>query len=127
MVKAVLNPKSFMFSMFGVLIVSLATLIVILQKVDPQENGFFGLLVFYVTFFLLSAAVFAIFGYVVRVFLTHNSPLHNYATISLRQGLLLAFFLTTLLFLQSLRSLTLLSVGLLVVSLILLEIAFLTR
>ena len=121
------SPKRFLFSLTLALLASLCTFILVIANIDPNLAGFWGVAAFYLSLFLFCVIGFTFLGYGLRVLFTKNSPLAFFAKISLRQGILLAFLFLILLFLQSLGSLTLLSVILLSMSLILLEIAFLTH
>lgn len=120
-------PKPYLFSLTFVLSLSFTFLVLSLLKVNPQSAALTEFTWFYVSFFFLALSGFSIFGYSLRVFTSKNPPLRLFAKTSFRQGLLLSFLLVIILFLQSLRSLSLLSVLLLTISLTLLEIAFLTR
>lgn len=121
------SAKRFLISLSLLLVVALSSLIFIVIKVNPETARLGSFLVFYTSIFFTMLAGFSLAGYILRTALTRNNPLHYFATVSFRQGALIAALGVVLLVLQSLRAVSLLSVALLIFSLTLLEVAMLTR
>jgi len=121
------SAKRYFYSLVFVLLLSLGALLYLIIKVNPTTAEFSQIGLFYATLFLLGLSTFTLAGYIFRVSSSRNSPLKIFAYTSLRQGILFSLLLVVCLFLQSLRALSILSVVLLVVSITLLELAFLSR
>lgn len=121
------SAKRFLISLSVLLVLALSSLIFIVVRVNPETARLGSFLAFYTSIFFTMLAGFSLAGYILRTALTSNNPLHRFATISFRQGALIAALGVVLLVLQSLRAVSLLSVALLVFSLTLLEVAMLTR
>ena len=123
---AAYSLRKFFWSLALIFGISAAALSYLLFKASPLGNAWV-LFAFYLSVFFLLFSAFTLSAYVLRVLFSHNSPLETFARMSLRQGILIGALSVVLLVLQSMRAFTLLSVSLLVISLVLLEIAFLTR
>lgn len=105
-----------------------AAWLLIVLNVDPGETAVFGKLLFYGSSFLLLSAVFILFFTWMRKRSGADGEISfGYLGISFRQGVLLAFLVIVLLFLQSMRLLVWWDGALVVVSIFLIELYFLTR
>ena len=119
--------KKYLFFLFALLIASSGVLAYIMVNVNPNNAGFLEFAAFYISLFLVASSILTLAGYIFRAIVSRNAPLYSFAVISLRQGALMSLFLIALLFLQAFQSLSIMAAGLLIGSLTLLEIAFLTR
>lgn len=79
----------------------LGGLVMVLIFVNPYEAGLIGLLFFYVALFLVLLGIFSILGFVFRWLLKKNEFAYNQVKTAVRQGLMLAFLLIIVLFLQA--------------------------
>ena len=121
------SPKAYLALCVCLLTISLALLCWTLITVNPEEAGVTDFALFYAAVYIAAMSAFTLLVYVFRVRFSKNRPLRLFARVSMRQGALFAALVVAILFLQSIRALTMLSVGLLVISLTLLEVALLAR
>lgn len=95
--------RTFLFGTCASIIVSWSIWLLIINWLDPQEAGPLGLLLFFLSLFLVIASTTSLVGYCIRRFLfSRQLPAYS-ARPSVRQGIWLALFFNLLLFLQLLR------------------------
>jgi hypothetical protein len=116
--------------LFAVFLISAAgglSLYVVFTRLNPFDTPGLSLLLFFISFFILSGSLSTLLGYYVRIALFRHEVFLNHFNVSLRQGLLVAFCLCGLLGLQIMRTLGFLSGFFLVLLTVLLEVYFVAR
>lgn len=120
--------KSYLWGIKIGAILVFAAWILVLLNVDPAESAIAGKLLFYGSFFLFLSAVFILFFTWIRKKAARSEEI-AFAQLgaSFRQGILLAFLVIILLFMQSLRVLVWWDGLLVVAGIFLIELYFLFK
>lgn len=79
---------------------------IVMQKVGAYSSPYVAIPFFYATLFLALASTFAIFGYFLRVWSTHDPVSYRAINISIRQGAETSAVLCGALYIQHLGALT---------------------
>lgn len=116
--------KQNLFSLFAITLLSFGGWLTILFNVDPAHADRFVFIALYASLFLFILGVLTFAGFGIRILLSNREVIYNHFTPSLRQGTLVAFTLIGLLFLQSLRVLSVIDAGAFVLAILLLELFF---
>ncbi len=98
----------------------------VVNYLDPESAGTFGLLFFYVSIFLSLAGTLTLFGFGWRYWRHPDEVLFRQVSISFRQGSLLGVLVVGVLFLQANQLATWWNLSLLVIFLTLLEFFWLS-
>lgn len=115
--------------LLGALIISIAAWgiwLLIINWINPQEAGWTGYALFFLSIFLAVAATCALLGYIIRRLIQPAQMAAYRVKPSLRQGILLGLFLDILLFLQLQRLLRWWITVILLVLFLSVELLFLT-
>lgn len=100
-----------------------ASLGLVLFRMNPYSAKYLSLSLFYISFFMATAGLFILVGFVVRFFARRrDEEFYNPMNVSLRQGILLSLCLTGLLGFQSLHTLSFLDAAILVLIILLIEV-----
>jgi hypothetical protein len=116
--------KKNLFSLFTITLLAFGGWLTILFNVDPLKADNFVLVALYASLFLFLAGLLTFIGFGVRIYLSNREIIYAHLTPSIRQATLLAFALVGLLFLQSLRVLSIIDAGAFLLAIILLELFF---
>jgi len=92
--------KKYLILMSAATLVSLAILATIVFYLSPQEAGWWGLTLFYVSLFLTLLGIFALLGFILRVWLT-SAPVFQQVGVAFRQAAWFAILVVFGLILQS--------------------------
>lgn len=99
--------RQYIFSMIAGTLLSLIGWAIVITSIDPLTAGFFGFTLFYLSAFVSSVGMLAVFGLLLRVYVIKRKLLlSKQVAIATRQSLLLSAVLTGALMLQSARILT---------------------
>lgn len=116
--------KNALFSLFSVTLLALGGWLTILFNSDPAHVDRFVLAALYASIFLFITGLATFIGFGLRVVLTNREMIYGHLPIALRQATLLGFGAVGLLFLQSLRVLSVIDAGAFLLALVLLELFF---
>ncbi len=108
-------------------ILCLASFILVIVYINPQESPVFGPAALFASLFLGLTGLFTLIGYFLRVIVSKNEVLFSHIAPSFRQGILLAAGFTGLFILQAFRILTWWDALILIAMIILFEFYFLSR
>lgn len=98
-----MTVRLFLVSLLLIFVTSTSIWLMIINWLEPRQNGWLGFAFFFLTFFLATGSGFSLLGYGARAFvIPHTLPAYRVRH-SLRQGFLLAGFLNLLLLLQLMR------------------------
>lgn len=81
-------------------LISLAVLALIVFYLNPQESGWWGLSLFYISLFLTLVGIFSLLGFILRVWLT-SEPVYRQVGVAFRQAIWFAILVVFCLILQS--------------------------
>ncbi len=95
--------------------------------IDPFASGIIGPVVFYVSLFFGVVGLLTIIGFYLRVWLNKNEVIYSHISTSFRQAILLSAVFIGVLVLQSFHYLTWWSALLLILTVSILELFFLSR
>lgn len=99
--------KQYILSMIAGTLLSMVGWAIVITSIDPLNAGFFGFILFYLSAFVSSVGLLAIFGLILRVYVIKRKLLlSKHVAIATRQSILLSAVLTGALMLQSSRILT---------------------
>ncbi len=96
------NVRIFIFGVVFLTIISLISLSFILNKIDPYTAKLIHFILFYLSFFVAAAGLFALAGFCLRKIILKNKIPIGLLKTSLRQGILISIILTGLLLLWTL-------------------------
>ncbi len=113
-----------LFSLFSVTLLAFGGWLTILFNVDPTKADRFIFLSLYASLFLFIAGVTTFAGFWLRVLLSNREVIYSNFAPALRQGTFIAAASVGLLFLQSLRVLSLIDAGAFLLAIFLLELFF---
>lgn len=116
--------KNTLFSLFVITLLAFGGWVTILFNVDPFRTDSFTFTVFYACIFLFVMGLMTFIGFGLRILASNREVIYAHFTPSFRQGLLVAFAVVGLLFLQSLRVLSWIDGGAFVLAILLLELFF---
>lgn len=116
--------KKSLFSLFAVTLLAFGGWLTILFNVDPAQADRFQFIALYASIFLFLTGILTFVGFGVRILLSNREVVYAHFAPSLRQGMLVAFALVGLLFLQSLRVLSVIDAGAFVLAILLIELFF---
>jgi hypothetical protein len=119
-----MKVKKTLFSIFSITLLAFGGWLTILFNVDPTKADRFILIALYASIFLFVMGILTFIGFWVRVLLSNREVIYSHLTPSLRQATLVAFAVIGLLFLQSLRVLSIIDAGAFVLAVLLLELFF---
>lgn len=105
----------------------LAAFVLVLLYVDPSESGIAGFLGFYASLGFGLVGLFTLIGFYIRLWSTKNEVIYAHVAPSFRQAVFLAILVIGCLILQSFRLLTWWDGLLFAISVILLEVFFMSR
>jgi hypothetical protein len=71
-------------------VLALATLALVIFRVDPEASGSYGHALFYVTLFFTIVGLFSLFGLLVRIAFHHDAIISKLASASFRQSVIIA-------------------------------------
>ncbi len=108
-------------------IMSLIGWFLVLFRLDPFASTNIALGLFFVSLFFTLVSFFTVIGYYLRVFFNRNEIYYSHILISLREGILFAFFVCIALGFQVMRVLTWWNLILLFIAIFLLEAYFIAR
>jgi len=100
---------------------------VVVTTVDPFEAETIWLIAFYASLAIALFGLFSLIGFFLRVWMSREQRIFRHLAVASRQGLLLSFFLCSLLMLQANKILYWWNVSLLILALIIIELFFSTR
>ncbi len=92
--------KKYLIMMSLATVASLIILAVIVFYLNPQEAGWWGLVLFYAALLATLLGIFALLGFILRVWLT-SAPIFHQVSIAFRQGAWFAILIVFCLILQS--------------------------
>lgn len=116
--------KQALFSLFTITLLAFGGWLTILFNVNPLNADRFMHIALYASLFLFILGIATFIGYGVRVLLSNREVVYAHFPASLRQGTLLAFVLVGLLFLQSLRVLSVIDAAAFILAVFLIELFF---
>jgi len=116
------KTKWFILTIGILTLISLAVLLFILFNIDPYNADILQFIIFYLSFFILSAGLFILAGFYTRRLFNKKKIAKRLIRTALRQGILIAIIFTGFLFLQSFRILAWWSGGVLVALAIIFEV-----
>lgn len=119
--------KRALFSLFSLTLLAFGGWLTILFNVDPLKADRFILVALYASLLIFIMGLTTFIGYGVRLLLSNREVIYAHFTPSLRQGTLIAFAVVGLLFLQSLRVLSVIDAGAFLLATFLLELFFRAR
>ncbi|MFA6096458.1 MAG: hypothetical protein WC788_02400 [Candidatus Paceibacterota bacterium] len=99
----------------------------IVLNVDPNNTGFPGLVVFYLSLFFALSGLFSFLGFWARRKIVLNKAEFSQVGISFREGVLLSFMFVGMLFLKSIELLNTYNAALFIFGISLLEFYFMSR
>lgn len=109
------------------LLLSGGALLLVLNRLDPFQDGLLAIALFYISLFFLVSSFTTLLGYLMRVFLHPHEMSLNHFNVSLRQGMILAVLVICLLIFQSFQRLFVWDAVLLFLIAFLLEIYFVAK
>ncbi len=119
--------KKSLFFLFAIIMVTMATLVVVLNNYNPYQSGYLIYFLFYFSLFLILSGVISIIIFYSKIYIFKNSLLYTLFKPSLRQGVIISLGLVALLLLQGLKVLDF-WVGIpLVIVIVLIELFFQTK
>lgn len=116
--------KQAFFSLFAITLLSFGGWLTILFNVDPTKADTFLFVALYASIFLFITGLGTFIGFWLRVLFSNREIIYSHFTPALRQAMLFGFTITGLLFLQSLRVLSVIDAGAFILAVILLELFF---
>lgn len=116
-----------LFSLFSLTLLSLGGWLSILLNVDPSQADRFILVALYCSLLVFISAITTAILFGLRILLSNREIIFAHFGPSLRQGSLVGFTVVGLLFLQSLRVLSLIDAGAFILAVILIELFFRTK
>lgn len=105
----------------------LAAFVLVVLYVDPAEGGVPGLLGFYASLGFGLVGLFTLAGFYIRLWSSRNEVVYAHVAPSFRQGIFLSILVIGCMILQSFRLLTWWDGTLFALSIILLEVFFMSR
>jgi len=88
------------------LLVSVASLALVLMRLDPFVDGQLAITLFFVSLFFAISSLTSLVGYIIRVTLYRSELFLNHFNVSLRQGVVISIGIISLLGLQAIKTLT---------------------
>jgi hypothetical protein len=120
--------RSYLWGMRLFALAALAALAFVVFYVNPERDGFFGQIFFYVALFFSVTGIATLFLFRIRrFFLKDVAAIQESVGISFRQGVLIALAICIIFFLQSIRLLVWWDGGLVAAGVLLMELWFLSR
>jgi predicted MFS family arabinose efflux permease len=116
--------KRALFTIFTLTLLSFGGWFTIIYYIDPFKSSVSTFILLYVSIFFFTMGILTFIGFWLRVLLSNKEVVYAHFTPSLRQSILIAFALTGLLFLQSLRVLSAVDAGAFILAILLLELFF---
>ncbi len=116
--------KQTLFTIFAITLLSLGGWLTVIFNTDPSKIDTFILVALYCSLFLFIFGIATFIGFGIRILISKREVLYAHLPISIRQATLIALALVGLLFLQSLRVLSVVDAGALVLAILLLELYF---
>jgi hypothetical protein len=116
--------KNSLFSLFTITLLSFGGWLTILFNVDPTNTDQFTFALLYICSFLFLVGLLTFIGFGIRILLSNREIIFSHFVPSLRQACLLSVAIIGLLFLQSLRVLSVIDAGAFVLAILLLELFF---
>ncbi len=108
-------------------IVSWISWIVVINKLNVFESMGISLLLFFLSLSIALICTFTIIGFYFRVWLNKNEIYYHHIQIAFRQSILLTLMVIGAMFFQILRILTWWSGGLLILTILLIELYFISK
>ena len=87
-------------------LVSLTSLYLVVNRIDPFSDETLGLVLFFLSLFFSVSSVLSLIGYALRMTFYRDELFLNHFNVSLRQGIILGICIVALMGLQVLRTLT---------------------
>lgn len=117
----------YVFLLILTMLMSFGAFYFVITKLDPFLDRTIALSLFFVSLFFSVSSISALFGYSLRIFFYGDELFLNHFNISLRQGILLGLWVSMVIGLQSLRTLTWWNGLLLIFICILIEVYFVAK
>ena len=96
-------------------------------RMDPYGSTWIAVPLFFLSLFIALSSTFALIGYYLRVFFRRSEIYYEHIIISLRQGVLLTFFICGCLGFQKFKVLNWWNASLFLVTILLIEAYFLSK
>jgi hypothetical protein len=109
------------------LLLSGGAMLLVLTRLDPFQDKLLAIVLFYLSLFFFVSSLTTLLGYVMRVLLYPHEMTLNHFNVSLRQGMILAMLVVSLLIFQSFRRLFVWDAILLFLIAFLVEIYFVAK
>lgn len=116
--------KQTLFSIFSVTLLAFGGWLTILFNVDPTKGDRFVFVALYASIFLFVMGIASFIGFGIRVLLSKREVIYQHLVPAVRQGTLIGLACIGLLFLQSLRVLSVVDAAAFIVAIFLLELFF---
>jgi len=116
--------KQALFSLFAITLLAFGGWVTILFNVDPNRADNFIFAALYASLFLFIMGILSFIGFGIRILLSNREVIYAHLAPSVRQATLVAFALVGLLFLQSLRVLSVIDAGAFILAVLLIELFF---
>ncbi len=122
-----MSLKKYLIIMTSATLVSWIAWLFVFFFINPDEAGFVGFALFYISLFFALVGTFSLFGFFIRVWFTKEEVIFRHLGVATRQSFFFSILMVSALMLQGADLLTWWSVPLLVIFLTLLEFFFITR
>lgn len=119
--------RLYLFSLICTLLLALFLFLLLFFSVNPFTAPVWIIIIFYFTFFLIWAAVFALVGFYLKVWASNREVIFAHLLPTLRQAIFLSLIITGLLFLEQIKVLNWWIAALLTVAVGLIELFFRSR
>jgi hypothetical protein len=119
--------RSYLWGMRMLALAALVALVFVVFYVDPERDGLFGRIFFYVSLFFFITGIATLFLFWIRRFFLKGDALEESVAISFREAVLIAIAVCATFVLQSFRLLVWWDVGIVVAGMLLIELWFLSR
>lgn len=116
--------KQALFSLFSITLLAFGGWLTIFFNLDPLRADNFILAALYASLFIFITGSLTFIGFGLRILLSNREVIYAHLPPSLRQATLAALALVGLLFLQSLRVLSVIDAGAFVLAILLIELFF---
>ena len=125
--KLIVALKLYIFGLFTTLILASFLWFLLLFGVNPLQAPAWIIFLFYLTFFMIWTAIFALAGYYLKVWASNREVIFSHIGPSLRQAGFASFVLTIFLFFEQIKVLNWWVAGMLIFAIILFELFFRSR
>ena len=119
--------RLYLFSLVCTLLLSLFLFLLLFFSINPYAAPVWIIILFYFTFFMIWASVFALVGFYLKVWATNREVIFAHLLPALRQAVFMSIVLTGLLFLKQIGVLNWWIGGMLIAAVLLVELFFRSR